>query len=115
MRSKSILPKLYYAVAALALFATWYYNAQYLMNGGSLLPSAFFGTAFANSLTTAMTIDIYISGLVFSVWAVSDAKRHSIKNAWLYVLLCFGVGLAISLPLYLAVRERYQQNSEIDS
>lgn len=106
MSNKPALSSLYYFFAAVGLFATWYYNGQYIMNGGGLGPNEFFGAAFANSLTSAITIDVYLSALVFSVWVISDAKRLSVKRSWLYVVLCFCVGLAISLPLYLAGREK---------
>lgn len=106
MRNKPPLSSLYYVLAVIGLLATWYYNGQYIMNGGGLGPNEFFGSAFANSLTAAITIDVYLSALVFSVWVVSDARRLSVKRSWLYVVLCFCVGLAISLPLYLAVREK---------
>lgn len=106
MSNKHALSSLYYFFATIGLLATWYYNWQYIMNGGGLGPNEFFGAAFTNSLTSAITIDVYLSALVFSVWVVSDAKRLLVKRSWLYVVLCFCVGLAISFPLYLAVRER---------
>lgn len=96
----------YDALAVLGLLATWPFNLQYLLQGGSLAPQAFFGAAFANALTTAITIDIYIAALAFSVFAVVDARRSGVKRPWLYVLLCFCVGLAIAFPLYLARREQ---------
>lgn len=106
MNKKSNLTTLYYALALVGFFATWYYNGQYILNGGGLGPNEFFGAAFANLLTTAITIDVYLAALVFSVWVITDAKRVSVKWPWLYVVLCFSIGLAISLPLYLANREK---------
>lgn len=106
MRNKLTLPSLYYALAVVGFLATWYYNRQYFMDGGSLGPNAFFGAAFANSLTTAITIDVYLSAFVFSTWVLQDAKRLLVKWPWLYVILSFSVGLAISFPLYLAGREK---------
>lgn len=115
MSNKPALSSLYYLLAVIGLLATWYYNGQYILNGGGLGPNEFFGAAFANSLTSAITIDIYLSALVFSVWVVSDAQRLSIKRSWLYVALCFCVGLAISLPLYLASREKAILNAKGDA
>lgn len=106
MPKKSSLVPLYYALAAAGLITTWYYNLQYLAGGGGLLPHQFFGTAFANVLTTAITIDIYISALVYSLWLVIDSGRTGVRWPWLYVVLCFCAGLAFSLPLYLAAREK---------
>jgi len=112
MGNRSALSSLYHGLAVVGLLATWYYNGQYIMHGGGFAPSAFFGAAFANSLTTAITIDVYLSALVFSIWVVSDAKRLAVKRSWLYVALCFCIGLAISLPLYLAGREKAILNSK---
>ena len=106
MSTKPSLTKLYYALALVGFLVTWHYNGQYILNGGGLGPNEFFGAAFANLLTTAITIDVYFTALVFSVWVISDSKRIALKWPWLYVVLCFGVGLAISLPLYLANREK---------
>lgn len=106
MSNPSTSSLIYYALAVVGLVATWYYNGQYMLNGGGLAPQEFFGAAFANALTTAITIDVYLSALVFSVWVVSDAKRLAVKWPWLYIVLCFFVGLAIAMPLYLACREK---------
>ncbi len=106
MKNKPNLVALYRLLAAIGFLATWYYNSQYILEGGSLMPAQFFGAAFANLLTTALTIDVYLSALVFSIWVVSDSKRHTIQRPWLYIALCFLVGLAVAFPLYLAVREK---------
>lgn len=106
MKNRSGLHPLYDGLALLGFVATWTFNGQYLANGGGLGPNAFFGAAFANALTTAITLDVYIAALVFSIWVVGDAGRSRVKRPWLYVVLCFAVGLAISLPLYLARREK---------
>lgn len=106
MNKHSRLAIVFYALALLGFVTTWYYNGLYLLNGGGLGPNEFFGAALANHLTTAITIDVYVAALVFSVWVVVDAKRAMVKWPWLYVVLCFAVGLAISFPLYLANRER---------
>lgn len=106
MKNKSHLVTLYRLLAVVGFLATWYYNGQYILGGGSLMPAPFFGAAFANLLTTAITIDVYLSALVFSVWVVSDGQRHAIQRPWLYIALCFLVGLAVAFPIYLAVREK---------
>jgi magnesium-transporting ATPase (P-type) len=105
MRKKGSLKNLYYVLALVALITTWYYNGQYFLQGGGLGPSEFFGAALANVLTTAITIDVYLSALVFSIWVCSDATTIAVKRPWLYVVICFAIGLAIALPLYLAKRE----------
>ncbi|MBX7228471.1 MAG: DUF2834 domain-containing protein [Burkholderiaceae bacterium] len=86
--------------------ATWYFNIAYFAGGGSVAPSVFFQSAFANPLTTSITLDVYLAGLVFSVWVFAAAKRVGIKWPALYILLCFFVALTVAFPIFLAVRER---------
>ena len=105
MDNRPTLATLYRALAVAGLLATWYYNGQFILNGGGLGPNEFFGAAFANSLTTAITLDVYLAALVFSIWVVGDSRRVCVKWPWLYVVVCFAVGLAVSFPLYLASRE----------
>lgn len=102
------LANLYYLLALAGLVVTGYFNGRYLLEGGGLGPGEFFGAAMANSLTTAITIDVYLAALVFAVWVVIDSKRTALKRPWLYILLCFFVGLAVAFPLYLARREGRQ-------
>jgi hypothetical protein len=95
---------LYYALAIFGLAVTWYFNLQFFAGGGSVAPDSFFPAALANPLSTAITIDIYLSGLVFSVWAVLERNQVSSPQPWLYIILCFGIGLAFAFPLYLGRR-----------
>ena len=106
LRRTSTLSTVYFTCAIAGLVATWYFNWQYIAGGGGFLPSQFFGTAFANVLTTAITIDVYFAAFVFSIWVIAESKRNGVKWPWLYVALCFSVGLAFAFPLYLAFKER---------
>ena len=92
-------------LAVIGLSVTWFYNILYFSEGGSVAPGEFFGFAFANNLTTAITIDIYLSAVVFSIWVWFEAKTICLKWPILYIALCFGLGLSVALPLFLAVRE----------
>lgn len=96
----------YYALAAGGLVATWYFNLRYFADGGSVAPGPFFASAFANALTSAITVDVYWAALVFSVWALAQRRDPHAPRTWPYVVLCFTVGLAFAFPLYLARRER---------
>ena len=106
LRSNTALSSVYFICAIAGLVATWYFNWQYIAGGGGILPSQFFGAAFANVLTTAITIDVYCAAFVFSIWVFAESKRDGVKWPWLYVALCFSVGLAFAFPLYLAFKER---------
>ena len=86
----------------MGLVAPWSFNLRYFLEGGSVMPSVFWPDALANPLTTAITVDVYLAALAFSVWIV---KERRLRRPWLYVWMCFGLGLAFALPLYLARRE----------
>ena len=91
----------FYGLAGLGLIVPWVFNWRYFSQGGSLSPSVFWPDAFANALTGSITFDVYLSALVFSVWVLCERR---LPRPWPYVLMCFGVGLAFALPLYLARR-----------
>jgi Terpene cyclase DEP1 len=96
----------YRALAFVAFVVTWTFNVRYILGGGGLGPSEFFGAAFANDLTQAITLDVYLAALAFAIWVMREARSGiAVRRPWLYVALCFGIGLAIALPLYLAARE----------
>lgn len=90
-----------YVLSALGLVLPWVFNLRYFAAGGSVVPSVFWSDAFANALTTAITLDVYLAAAAFSVWVLHERR---LRRPWLYVLMCFGLGLAFVLPLYLARR-----------
>jgi hypothetical protein len=61
---------LYYTLAIAGLAATWCFNWQFFAGGGSIAPDSFWPAAFANPLSTAITIGVYWAALVFSLWAI---------------------------------------------
>jgi hypothetical protein len=89
---------LYYALALIGLVATWYFNLQFFASGSSVAPDSFFPALFANHLTTAITVDVYWAALVFSIWAVLERGTVGAPRPWLYIILCFGIGLAFAFP-----------------
>ncbi len=85
------------ALAGLAL--PWWFNLQFFASGGSLAPASFFGAALANPLSTAITLDVYLSALAFSLAVALD--RGAGARRWWALPLTFGVGLSFALPGYL--------------
>lgn len=106
---------LYYLFAFAGLVITWIFNLQYLMQGGGVEPAAFFAAAMPTPLTTAITLDVYWSAIVFSIWMLADAKEKAIPLRWLYIVICFCIGLAVALPLYLAVREQRKEKARSET
>jgi hypothetical protein len=94
------------ALAAAGAVIPWTFHISYLLGGGSFAPSPFLAAVSVNPLVAGITWDVYLAAAAFSVWLLHDAPRQGMRHRWLYVLLTFGVGLAVSLPLYLALRAR---------
>jgi len=90
-------------LVVLGLAIPWAFNVRYFLAGGHVLPGIFFRDAMANALTTAITLDVYLAAVSFSVWVLGERR---VRRPWLYVAACFGVGLSFALPLYLLRRER---------
>lgn len=99
----------YFTLAVVGLALTWYFNIQFFASGGSVAPGSFFPSAFANPLSTAITLDVYWSAFVFSAWAVAEKNDPFAPRPWSYVALCFTVGLAFALPLYLGRRQQLRR------
>ncbi len=90
---------LWLALALIGLVLPWWFNLRYFAEGGSVLPGAFFGAASANALTTAITLDVYLAALAFSLAVAVDAQAG--PRRWWALPLTFGVGLSFALPGYL--------------
>lgn len=107
MHSPALAPltrRVLLALALAGLLLTWLYNLRYLAGGGSLMPGPFFQAAFANDLTTAITLDVYLAALAFSLGVAADQGAG--RARWWAVAATFGIGLAVSLPGYLWWRSR---------
>ena len=101
------LARRYLALALAGLVVTWFFNLRYFLSGGSVAPDRFWADAMVNPLTSAITVDVYLAALVFSVWVWRETARVSRWRAMAWIALCFGIGLAVALPLYLARRDNH--------
>ena len=91
-------------LACLGLAVPWYFNTVYFLSGGSVMPDVFWSDAFANALTTGITVDVYLAAVSFSVWVAADRSLGAWR--WACIAACFGISLAFAMPLYLAYRLR---------
>jgi hypothetical protein len=48
---------------------------------------------------------VLISLLVFWVWSYTDSRARGVRRWWLVIPASFAVGLSLTLPLYLYLRE----------
>jgi hypothetical protein len=60
--------------------------------------------AFANPVSTLVTVDLFIALSMVLGWVYVDAKRRGV-SPWPYIVLTLGTG-SVGTLLYLLVRER---------
>ncbi len=94
----------YLAAAIIGTIATWFVLFPFFQQNGPDLPG-FVAALFANPAAGAGSTDLIISIVVFWIWSFVDARRNAIRHWWLVLPASLTVGLALSLPLYLFMRE----------
>ena len=102
----------YAAIAVLGLLVPGYFNAQYAMNGGSLLdPLEFFGYGWGSPAARSITTDLFISYFAFVAFALVEGRRIGMRRAWAYPLAALALGMASMFPFFLLMRERHLHKS----
>ena len=104
MHDHRYLRTFFLLLALVGLAVPWYFNAVYFLAGGSVMPGVFWRDAFANPLTTAITLDVYLAAGAFAAWVAADRTLGGWR--WACIAACWGLGLAFAMPLYLAQRLR---------
>jgi hypothetical protein len=61
---------------------------------------------FVNRASTAFALDLLGSVVVAFVWMTHESRRLGMRAVWVFWLLTSMLGLAGTLPLFLAFRER---------
>lgn len=102
---KNKLKWFYFLMSVVGLILPWIFNLEYFANSENIHFLPYLNTLTVNPATTGLTIDVYLAALVFSVWLVKESHELRIKNSFLYIIACFGLGIAFAFPLFLAVRE----------
>ena len=82
----------------------WLFFGRFVADNGLDLPG-FVAGLFANGAAGGFSSDVVISALVFWVWSYGDARRNGITRWWLVLPATALVGLSLSLPFYLWMRE----------
>lgn len=95
----------YLCCAIVGTIVPWWFFASFFRTHG---PNArlFAEYLFANEASAGFSIDVLISILVFWVWSFADARKLRLQAWWLVPVSSLCVGLSLSLPLYLYLRER---------
>ena len=111
MLGKTLLSRIYFALAFIGTLLSWWYFMGHFQEANSILIGPFLKSATATQASTGVAVDAYFAGIVFAVMAVTSASKDRVKWPWAYVAICFLIGLCLALPLYLGMRERAQVDS----
>jgi hypothetical protein len=93
-------------LSAAGLIGTWYFNIQFMQEGGSSGAARFISDSYANNASSSISNDVTVTAIAFLVWSYFEAKRLAMKWWWLFVPLTIGIALACAFPLFLMLRER---------
>ena len=96
----------YLLLAVIGLIVPYCFLISFLTAYG-LDGRLFLKQLFGTPISTFFAVDLLLSCVVFARYLRQEAKRHSIKNAWLCMVALSTVGLSCALPLFLYLREPY--------
>jgi hypothetical protein len=100
--------KCFYLLGAVAgTVIPWFFFARFFAAEGLDIP-LFVASLFANGAAGGFVADVLISIIVFLVWSFSDSRRLGVRHWWMVLPATFLVGLSLSLPVYLYLRDDYR-------
>lgn len=97
----------YAGLALVGLLGTWYFNIQYVAQGGGFHPATWLRLGFVNPAAASLTVDLLVAFVAFLFWAVLEARRLRMRAGWLYPVVGVLVAFAFAFPLFLMMRERH--------
>ena len=64
-----------------------------------------FDQLFVNRVSTLFAFDLFVTAIVFLLFAFSETKKMKISYLWLVIVATFLVGASLGFPLFLYLRE----------
>lgn len=104
--SRKALCVVYALIGLVALVGTWGNNVAYLDMGILAANAHFWQETLVNPASRSITVDILFLGLAAIVWMLLEARRLSMRGAWLYVLAGVFIAMSAAFPAFLIHRER---------
>lgn len=104
--TRKMLCVVYASIGLVALAGTWGNNIQYLSLGFLGATVRFWQETLANPASRSITVDILFLSLAAIIWLLLEARRLSMRGAWLYVLVGTFVAISAAFPAFLIHRER---------
>jgi len=104
--SRKALCVFYALIALVALVGTWGNNIAYLDMGIAAANLHFWQQTLVNPASRSITVDILLLGLAVITWMLLEARRLSMRGAWIYVLASVFIAISAAFPAFLIHRER---------
>ena len=101
-RNWTPLAFVYLGLAIAGLVGTWTFNALAIVQMRDFIGD-WVGSGPAVS---SLTVDLLVVAVAGCILIIVEARRLSIKRAWLYVVLSGLTAFAFTFPLFLAMRQR---------
>ena len=103
--SRRVLCVVYALVGLVALAGTWGNNIDYLDLGIVGANIHFWQETLVNPASRSITVDILCLALAAIVWMLLEARRLSMRGAWLWVLFGVFVAMGAAFPWFMVHRE----------
>jgi hypothetical protein len=103
--SRRVLCVVYALTGLVALVGTWGNNIEYLHLGLVGANIHFWQETLVNPASRSITVDILCLALAAIVWMLLEARRLSMRGAWLWVLFGVFVAMGAAFPWFMVHRE----------
>ena len=103
--SRRVLCVVYALVGLVALAGTWGNNIDYLDLGIVGANIHFWQETLVNPASRSITVDILCLALAAIVWMLLEARRLSMRGAWLWVLCGVFIAMGAAFPWFMVHRE----------
>ena len=113
--SRRVLCIVYALTGLVALVGTWGNNIAYLDLGIVGANVHFWQETLVNPASRSITVDILCLALAAIVWMLLEARRLSMRGAWLWVLLGVFVAMGAAFPWFMVHRELVLERGEASS
>ena len=110
--SRRVLCVVYALVGLVALAGTWGNNIEYLGLGVVGANIHFWQETLVNPASRSITVDILCLALAAIVWMLLEARRLSMRGAWLWVLFGVFVAMGAAFPWFMVHRELVLEKRE---
>ena len=110
--SRKPLRVVYALTGLIALVGTWGNNIEYLHLGLVGANIRFWQETLVNPASRSITVDILCLAFAAVVWMLLEARRLSMRGAWLWVLFGVFVAMGAAFPWFMAHRELVLEKRE---